>query len=142
MIYAQLSIFQIYSAFITASTENEFIKLFTDVIKDAVKQYEDFYCCSIGDKKDKIYDDMNLLIEKHPSNIETLLYDLTIDGNGWKGIVQVSKVYYNSKDVINEYQDWIDELNKDYENPEEQWAVFGCGFFPENPGYEIDYLFK
>ncbi len=143
MIYGYLHVFQMYSAKITARSKSEFVKLFCDIVKDAVEQYESFFACSLEpERKHRINNDMENLTSKDVDNIDELVYDMTIDGSGYKGIIEVAEIYHNKQDVIGKYQSWVDELNKDIDEPDEQWAVFGDGFFPEDPGYEIDCLFK
>lgn len=143
MIYGSLNVFQIYSALITARSTSEFAKLFCDVVKDAVEQYELFFALSLEpERKQRIHNELENLLSKDIESIDSLFYDMTIDGFGYHGIVEVAEVFYNKQDVIEKYQSWADELNEDVDEPEEQWAVFGGGFFPENPGYDIDDLFK
>ena len=142
MIYATLSVFQMYSAFITADSKENLIKYFAEVVVDAVEQYENFFHCSIGTKKKmKIHEDMKSLIMNVPDDLESVFYDMTIDGDHLRGCIEINEVYTTKKAVLDKYQVHVDELNEGIEEPDEQWSVFG-GFFPEKPGYEIDELFK
>ena len=143
MIYAQLTVFGWFFAYITAENKEEFIKQFQNVANDCIKQYEDIFLVDIGaERKQKITADMLSLARTPPDSLTDLSYDLKIDGNGHKGIVEVTAIFTSREEVLTEFQKIVDDLNTDIEDPEERWAVFGGGFFPEENGYEIEDLFK
>ncbi len=142
MIYACLSVFSRYAAFVTAENEETFLDEFRKVALDALRQYE-YYFCAIGqERKELIKKELAALAPLPIHELLSLTYDLRVDGDGLSGIISVSQVFTGKADVERYYQEYVDELNQDIINDEEKWAVFDGGFFPSEQGYDIDELFK
>ena len=142
MIYACLSVFSSYAAFVTAENEETFLDEFRKVALDALGQYE-YYFCAIGhERKELINRELAALVPVPIHELLSLSYDLRVDGDGLSGIISVSQVFTSKEDVERYYQEYVDELNQDIINDEEKWAVFDGGFFPSEQGYDIDELFK
>ena len=141
MIYARLSVFRIYSAFITAENEKTFLDEFRNVVLSALGQYEDCFSMIDQERKDLINQELAALGPVPLGELLSLSYDLRIDGDGMTGIISVEEVFTRKEDVERQYQQWVDDVNKDCAD-DEKWAVFGCGFFPSEQGFEIDELFK
>ena len=144
MYWVVLSVFQQYSAFLTARSKNEVLTLFAQVVKDAISQYENVFLCVIAPcRKDKISADMQRLQASPPEALDDLSYDMLIDGDGLTGLVYVNRVFTEKAAVCDAFQPWVDELNAESGlSDDEKWSVFGGGFFPEESGYELDELFK
>lgn len=142
MIYACLSVFSRYAAFVTAENEETFLDEFRKVALDALGQYE-YYFCAIGqERKELIKKELAALAPVPIHELLSLSYDLRVDGQGLCGIISVTQVYTRKEDVESYYQEFVDELNQDISEDDEKWAVFDGGFFPSGQGYEIDELFK
>lgn len=142
MIYARLSVFSMYTAFVTAVNEETFLDEFRNVVLSALGQYEDYFCTIGKERKDIIEKELAALSPVPIGELLSLSYDLKIDGDGCSGIVAVEEVFTRKEDVERQYQQWVDDVNKDIVEEEEKWAVFGGGFFPDGQGFEIDELFK
>lgn len=142
MKYAQLSVFGMFGAFITADSDATLLKLFGSVVEDCIEQYENFFRVDVGkERKETILADMKRLQEFPPSSMSELSYDLRLDGNGYRGIVAISETFDSREAVLQVFQPIADDLNDTIENPDDKWTVFG-DFFPIANGYEIDELFK
>lgn len=143
MIYACLSVFSRYAAFVTAKNEETFLDEFRKVALDALGQYE-YYFCAIGqERKELIKKELAALVPVPVGELLNLTYDLRVDGDGLAGIISVSQVFTSKEDVQRYYQEYVDELNQNISEDDEKWAVFGGGgFFPSEQGYDIDELFK
>lgn len=144
MYWVVLSVFQPHSACLTARSKDEVLMLFAQVVKEAISQYEVYFGCVIAQcKKDEIRADLQRLQESSPDVLEDLSYDMRIDGNGLAGVVCVTLVFTEKAAVYDAFQPWVDELNAESNlSDDEKFRVFGGGFFPEEPGYELDELFK
>jgi hypothetical protein len=142
MIYARLSVFSMYTAFVTAESEETFLDEFRDVVLSALEQYEDYFCTIGKERKELIKKELAALTPIPLDELVGLSYDLRIDGDGCKGIISVEEVFKRKEDVESQYQQWVDDLNKDIVEDDEKWAVFDGGFFPSEQGFEIDELFK
>ena len=143
MYWVELSVFQPYSAYLTARSKNEVMMLFVQVVKDALSQYESWFGTIPQSLKNKITADLQRLQESVPEVLEDLSYDMCIYGNGLAGIVRVTRVFTDKAAVYDTFQPWVDDLNAESDfSDDEKWRVFGGGFFPEEPGYELDELFK
>jgi hypothetical protein len=142
MLYAHLSVFNSYAAFITAENEETFLDEFRNVVLSSLSQYEDFFCAVGKERKDRIQKELAALTPVPFGELKSLSYDLGIDGNGYSGIISVIQVFTDKEEVDRIYRPFIDDLNKDIEVEDEKWAVFDGGFFPSEQGFEIDELFK
>lgn len=142
MLYAHLSVFTIYSAFITAENEDTFLEEFKNVVLSALNQYENCFGAVGKESKDRIRKDLVALTPVPFGGLQSLSYDLGVDGNGYSGIISVIKVFTDKEEVERIYRPFIDDLNKDIEDEDGKWAVFDGGFFPSRQGFEIDELFK
>lgn len=143
MYWVELSVFPPYSAYLTARSKNEVLMLFVEVAKEAVSQYESWFGTIPQSLKNKITVDLQRLQESSPDVLEDLAYDMCIYGNGLAGIVRVNRVFTEKAAVYEAFLPWVDELNAESDfSDDEKWRVFGGGFFPEEPGYELDELFK
>ena len=142
MIYATLSVFGTFSAYVTAESEEAFKIVFRDVVYASLRQYEDEFGEVAGSIKSQIKKDMDALIVSAFPKFEGFSYDMRIDGNGYKGIICVDKVFTSKEDAESCYREVVADLNIDLDASDENWAVFGGGFFPAEQGYEIDELFK
>lgn len=142
MIYAQLTVFSMFSAYITANDEVGFRDMFREVVGDCVNQYEHEFGEIESKWTNRIKTDMAELQPILVNVLEGFSYDLRIDGNGHVGKVTVDEVFLSRDSVEVSFQEIIDDLNQDIVEVGEKWAVFESGFFPLNQGYEIDELFK
>lgn len=143
MIYAQLNVFSGYCAYITAKDHDDFVDCFCSIVEDCLWQF----CYTFGkihpDRKIAIASDLDALRNSAPQDLNELFYDLRMDGAGYRGTVEVDEIYRTRQEAIDKFQDVVDELNLELtEDEDERWAVFGGGFFPEEPGFDIDILFK
>jgi len=142
MIYARLSVFSMYAAFVTADNEETFLDEFRNVVLSALGQCEDYFCTIGKKRKDLIKKELAALAPVPLDELHSLSYDLKIDGDGYSGIVAVEEVFTRKEDVERLYQQWVDDVNKDIVEEDEKWAVFDGGFFTSKQGFEIDELFK
>lgn len=142
MIYARLSVFRMYAAFVTADNEETFLDEFRNVVLSALEQYEDCFFAIDQGRKDLIKQELAALAPLPLGELLSLSYDLKIDGDGLTGVISIEEVFTRKEDVERQYQQWVDDVNKDFTEDEEKWAVFGGGFFPSGQGFEIDELFK
>lgn len=142
MIYAQLSIFQNYTAFVTADNEEFFRDEFRNVVESALDQYENCFGDIGIEGKERIKKEMIAFAPVPVDELHGHSYDLRFDGNGCRGIITVEKVFTNKEEVERYYQEYVDELNEDIVDEDEKWAIFDGGFFPSEQGFEIDELFK
>jgi hypothetical protein len=142
MIYAQLSVFKNYAAFVTADNEESFRDEFRKVVESSLFQYENCFGAVGMERKERIKKEMVALAPVPLGELPGLSYDLRLDRNGIEGIISVEKVFTSKADVESYYQEYIDELNQDISEDDEKWAVFDGGFFPSKQGFEIDELFK
>ena len=142
MIYASLSVFGMFGAYVTAESERTFKRVFRDVVYDSLRQYADEFGQVAESFKERIKTDMDAFILEPITEIEGLFYDLRVDGNGYKGIISVDEIFTSKKEAELRYREVIEDLNKDLDASDEPWAVFGGGFFPAEEGFEIDELFK
>ena len=141
MIYAHLSVFGMYAAFITAENEASLLRLFKSVVHASLSQYEDTFGEVGSDRREIIHSDMTALQLESGASLDQLSYDLRIDGDGYKGVLEMIEIFHSEASVLERFQPIVDDLNSEIDNEDEKWAVFG-GFFPTSPGYEIDELFK
>jgi len=142
MIYARLSVFSMYTAFVTAENEKTFLDEFRAVVLDSLGQYEAYYGAIDQERKECIKKELAALIPAPLNELCKLSYDLKTDGGGCKGVIAVEEVFTNKEEVQSRYQPWVDDINKDFEDEDEKWAVFDGGFFTSKQGFEIDELFK
>jgi len=142
MIYARLLVFSRYTAFVTADNEETFLDEFRNVVESALEQYEDYFCTIGQERKDLIRKELAALALVPLDELVGLSYDLRIDGDGCAGIISVEEAFTRKEDVERQYQQWVDDVNKDIVEEDEKWAVFDGGFFPSEQGFEIDELFK
>jgi len=142
MIYARLSVFSVYTAFVTAENEETFMDEFRKVVLSALGQYEDCFFTVDQERKDLIKKELAALAPVPLCELLSLTYDLRVDGDGLTGIISVEEVFTRKEDVERQYQQWVDDVNKDIVEEDEKLAVFGGGFFPSGQGFEIDELFK
>lgn len=142
MIYARLSVFTRYTAFVTADNEETFLDEFRKVVLSALGQYEDCFFRIDQERKDLIKKELAALAPVPLGELLSLSYDLRIDGDGMTGVISVEEVFTRKEDVERQYQQWVDDVNSDIVEEEEKWAVFDGGFFPSEQGFEIDELFK
>ena len=142
MIYARLFVFGMYAAFVTAENEETLLDEFRNVVLSALEQYEDYFGSIGQERTDCIKKELAALVPVPLNELCGLSYDLKIDGDGCSGIVAVKEVFTNKEEVQSRYQPWVDDINKDFEDEDEKWAVFDGGFFPSGQGFEIDELFK
>jgi hypothetical protein len=131
-----------YTAFVTADNEETFLDEFKKVVLSALGQYEDCFFMIDQERKDLIKKELAALAPVPLGELLSLSYDLRIDGDGFAGIISVEEVFTRKEDVERQYQQWVDDVNKDIVEEDEKWAVFGGGFFPSGQGFEIDELFK
>jgi len=142
MIYAQLSVFQMYSAYVTAEDERGFRDVFRNVVEACVQQYEAEFG-EIGSKrKDRIRTDMSNFEPLPVSVLEGFVYDLRVDGNSYCGTLTVDQVFLSRDAVHEQFDEIVEDLNQGLADEDSRWTVFGGGFFPTEQGYEIDELFK
>ena len=142
MIYARLSVFTRYVAFVTADNEETFLDEFRNVVLSALGQYEDCFFTIDQERKALIKKELAALAPVPLGELMSLSYDLRIDGDGMMGVISVEEVFTRKENVERQYQQWVDDVNKDFEDEDEKWAVFDGGFFTSNQGFEIDELFK
>ena len=142
MIYARLSVYKMYVAFITADNEETFLDEFRKVVLSALEQYEDCFFTLDQERKALIKKELAALAPVPLGELLSLSYDLRIDGDGMMGVISVEEVFTRKEDVERQYQQWVDDVNKDFEDEDEKWAVFDGGFFTSKQGFEIDELFK
>ena len=144
MYWAEILLFQQYAAYLTASSKDEFLKLFAEIVENAITQYEHNFGISIGQKKkDEIRLNLLSLQKSPPGLLDNLSFDINMDADGMPGIISVNRIFRSKEEIYKTFQPWVDDLNEGSDFKEdEKWKVFGGGFFPEFPGYEIDELFK
>ncbi len=142
MVYARLSVFTRYVAFVTADNEETFLDEFRNVVLSALGQYEDCFFAIDQERKDLIKKELAALSPVPLGELLSLSYDLRIDGDGMMGVISVEEVFTRKEDVERQYQQWVDDVNSDITEDDEKWAVFDGGFFPSEQGFEIDELFK
>jgi hypothetical protein len=131
-----------YVAFITADNEETFLDEFRKVVLSALEQYEDCFFTLDQERKALIKKELAALAPVPLGELLSLSYDLRIDGDGMMGVISVEEVFTRKEDVERQYQQWVDDVNKDFEDEDEKWAVFDGGFFTSKQGFEIDELFK
>jgi hypothetical protein len=142
MIYAQLHVFSGYSAYVTAEDEEDFLDTFKAIVHNAVSQYEDTFGEIATEHKMRIQSEMQSFVLDAGQSLDALVYDMRIDGAGYRGIVEVAEMFPTLDAVMERFQPFVDELNIDFdEDADDKWTVMG-GFFPTSLGYEIDELFK
>ena len=117
------------------------MRIFIDVVRDCVRQYEDEFGDIGCDRRGIINSELASLQAEKGVPIDQLSFDMRIDGNGYRGIVDVLEIFTSAESAIERFQPIVDDLNSGNIYEEEEMSVFG-GFFPLNPGYEIDVLFK
>jgi hypothetical protein len=141
MIYARLSVFSMYAAFVTAENEKNFLDEFRNVVLDALGQYEAYYGAIGQERTDCIKKELAALVPVPLSELCSLSFDLKTDGGGCRVVIAVEEVFTNKEEVQSRFKPWVDEVNEDCAE-DEKWAVFDGGFFPSTQGFEIDELFK
>ncbi len=146
MIYAQIAICAFDLAFVTADTPGIFLKIFREIVTESVGQYENVFRVDIGEaQREVIRKALDRLQKLPPDSLEDVAVDLRLDTADFgPGMVKVEAIYRTREEVLDAYQDYVNELNaeSDFESEDEKWAVFGGGFFPEENGYEMGDLFK
>ena len=141
MIYASLSVFDMFGAYVTAGSEEALKVVFRDVVYASLRQYEDEFGEVPESFKSQIKKDMDALLVTSIPMVEGFSYDMRIDGNGYQGIISEEEVFAKQEDAEARYREIVDDLNRDIETDDEKWAVFGGGLFLAEQVYEIDELF-
>jgi len=142
MIYARLSVFGMYAAFVTSENEKTFLDEFRNVVLSALGQYVDCFFAIDQARKDLIKKELASLAPVPLGELLSLSYDLKIGGEDCSGVIAVEEVFTRKEDVERQYQPWVDDVNKDFEDEDAKWAVFDGGVFTSKQGFEIDELFK
>ncbi|MFA7172295.1 MAG: hypothetical protein WC340_02565 [Kiritimatiellia bacterium] len=85
MIYAQLSLYVWYYAFVTAESHACFLKVFGEIINDCIRQYENHFLTDIGaERRAAITEEFERIKENPPASFENMVSDLKLDENGYE----------------------------------------------------------
>jgi hypothetical protein len=85
MIYARLTVFSKFSAYVTADDEEGFRDELRKVIEECLRQYETEYGQIAVDRKNRIGRDMDALKAIPLTEMQDFSYDLRIDGTDFVG---------------------------------------------------------
>ncbi len=142
MIYGVVNVFQGYAACVTADDEQDFLRLFCEIVLESVYQYESYSGSRLEQElKEPILINLEKFRQQKKSDLESLFFDLNFDVDGYKGTLGISYIFHNKQDVLDHFQPLADEVNEGCDD-DEKWEVFNGGFFENSSGYIMDELFK